>query len=91
LKDGTKRLFHKHVTERIQATEVDPDVNKEYKRQRQYLERSVEVLKRNLANDSKARKNDNMRIMQENVVLIKEINKMRREIKLLNQVNLTWF
>ena len=78
------------MTERIQATEVDPDVNKEYKRQRQYLERSVEVLKRNLANDSKARKNDNMRVMQENVVLIKEINKMRREIKLLNQVGLVF-
>ena len=39
-----------------------------------------------LARDMKARKNDNMRVMQENVALIKEINKMRREIKLMHQV-----
>jgi hypothetical protein len=34
----------------------------------------------------RARKNDNMRIMQENVSLIKEINNMRREIKQMHQV-----
>lgn len=86
LKDGTKNLYQKHVTERIEAAEVDPDVSKEYKRQRQYLERSVDVLKRKLNRDMKARRNDNMRVMQENVALIKEINKMRREIKLMHQV-----
>mmetsp|Transcript_46078 Transcript_46078/g.90833 ORF Transcript_46078/g.90833 Transcript_46078/m.90833 type:complete len:1198 (-) Transcript_46078:74-3667(-) len=86
LKEGTKALYHNHVTERIQAAEVDPDVSKEYKRQRQYLERSVDVLKKKLTRDMKARKNDNMRVMQENVALIKEINKMRREIKLMHQV-----
>lgn len=86
LKEGTKALYYTHVTERIQAAEVNPDVSKEYKRQRQYLERSVDVLKRKLGRDMKARKNDNMRVMQENVALIKEINKMRREIKLMHQV-----
>lgn len=86
LKEAVRKLYHFHVTERIQAAEVDPDVAKEYKRQRQYLERSVDVLKRKLTRDMKARKNDNMRVMQENVALIKEINKMRREIKLIHQV-----
>jgi chromosome segregation ATPase len=86
LKEGTKALYYTHVTERIQAAEVNPDVSKEYKRQRQYLERSVDVLKRKLGRDMKARKSDNMRVMQENVALIKEINKMRREIKLMHQV-----
>jgi chromosome segregation ATPase len=86
LRSGTKALYETHVTERIQAEEVDPSVSKEYNRQKQYLERSVDVLKHKLSKDMKARRNDNMRVMQENVALIKDINKMRREIKLLHQM-----
>lgn len=86
LKEGTKNLYSTHVTEKIQAVEVDPDIQKEYKRQRQYLDRSVGVLKRKLSRDMKARRNDNMRVMQENVALIKEINRMRREIKMMHQL-----
>ena len=46
LKDGTKHLYSTHVKEKIQAVEVNPDIQKEYGRQRQYLDRSVGVLKR---------------------------------------------
>lgn len=87
LKEEMKQLYYSHMANTtIQAAEVNPDVSKEYKRQRQYLERSVDVLKRKSGRDMKARKQDNMRVMQENVALIKEINKLRREIKLMNQV-----
>jgi len=86
LKDAVQRVYQCHVTEKIHAAEVDPDVAKEYRRQKAYLEKSVDVLKKKLSRDIAARKNDNMRLMQENVALIKEINKLRREIKLMHQV-----
>lgn len=86
LKDAVKRCYQTHVTEKIQATEIDPDVSKEYKRQKAYLDKSVDVLKKKLSRDLLSRRNDNMRLMQENVALIKEINKLRREIKLMQQV-----
>ncbi len=34
LKEAVKQLYQTHVTEKIQAAEVDPDVAKEYQRQR---------------------------------------------------------
>lgn len=86
LKAGFKALYTDHVNVQIQAGAVDHAVSKEYKRQRQYLERSVGVLKSKLSRDTKARRNDNMRVMQENVALIKEINDLRGEIKLIRQV-----
>lgn len=86
LKDAVKKCYQTHVTEKIQAAEVDPDVSKEYKRQKAYLDKSVDVLKKKLSRDLLSRRNDNMRLMQENVALIKEINKLRREIKLMHQV-----
>ena len=61
--------------------EVEENVQQEYARQRDYLERGVDVLKRKLARDSELHRSDNLRIMQENVALIKEINELRRELK----------
>merc|ERR1712151_767102 len=61
----------------------DTDMQKEYNRQRDYLEKSVDSLKRKLEKDSQAHRIDNMRIMQENVSLIREINDLRREINAL--------
>jgi cilia- and flagella-associated protein 57 len=49
--------------------------------QRKYLEKSVAMLKKNLAKDDEIHKQDNIRIMRENVELIKEINKLRKQIK----------
>jgi WD40 repeat protein len=86
LKTGVKALYVEHVDVQVQTAEVDHDVNAEYRRQRQFLERSVHVLKRKLTRDGKARRSDNMRVMQENVALIKEINELRGEIKLISQV-----
>lgn len=43
-------------------------------------------LKSELSHQNQIRKADAMRLMQENVGLIKEITKMRREIKLHNQL-----
>lgn len=69
-----------------QQTEVSDgggfdDLQQEYSRQREYLERSVVGLKRKLVKDAKMQRTDYMRLMRENVVLTKEINILRREFK----------
>ena len=81
LKESVKRLYQKHVTEQIEVTELEEDIQSEYKRQRDYLEKTIESLKRKLQKDDKAHRGDLMRVMNENVSLIKEINELRREIK----------
>lgn len=53
----------------------------EYGRQRDYLEQTVESLKRKLAKDVDKARADNMRIMAEHVALVQEINELRREMK----------
>ena len=65
----------------VKSVEIDPDIYAEYISQRKYLEKSVAMLKKNLQKDSEIHKQDNLRIMRENVELIKEINKLRREIR----------
>eukprot|EP01065_Artemidia_motanka_P053301 TRINITY_DN985_c0_g2_i1.p1 TRINITY_DN985_c0_g2~~TRINITY_DN985_c0_g2_i1.p1 ORF type:complete len:1226 (+),score=563.45 TRINITY_DN985_c0_g2_i1:55-3678(+) len=84
LKEACKRLYHKHVRdENRRGPEIEEDVQKECNRQRDYLERTVESLKRKLIKDSDTHKSETTRIMNENVTLIVEINQLRREIKLL--------
>jgi hypothetical protein len=56
-------------------------VGQEYARQRQYLEKTVESLKKKLAADVETHRVEGLRVMQQNVALIKEINELRREIK----------
>ncbi|WIA18306.1 hypothetical protein OEZ85_009771 [Tetradesmus obliquus] len=57
------------------------EVNSEYTRQRNYLEKTIDSLKRKLAADSEAHRADELRIMSQNVSLIRELNELRREIK----------
>jgi len=85
LKEAVKALYTKHVLTPPQGAQVDQDIQKEYNRQRDYLEKTVDSLKRKLSKDMDLHKTDSMRIMQENVSLIKEINELRREIKGLKQ------
>ncbi len=65
-----------------ETASVDADIQKEYARQREHLERSVASLRKKLAKDTEIHRADNVRIMQENVSLIKEINDLRRELKI---------
>jgi len=83
LKESIKALYQKHVQEDItESASVDADIQKEYARQREHLERSVASLRKKLAKDSEIHRADNVRIMQENVSLIKEINDLRKELKI---------
>ena len=81
LKESVKQLYAKHVMADTDAGDLEEDIQWEYNRQREYLEKTVDNLKRKLTKDMELHRTDNMRIMQENVALIKEINELRREIK----------
>merc|ERR1719410_923241 len=80
LKESVANLYRKHVQLNVDKLDLDTDMQAEYNRQRDYLEKSVDSLKRKLEKDSQAHRIDNMRIMQENVTLITEINHLRREL-----------
>merc|ERR1719387_258167 len=82
-KESVVALYWKYVQTGVKKLDLDTDMQKEYNRQRDYLEKSVDSLKRKLEKDSQVHRIDNMRIMQENVSLIREINDLRREINAL--------
>uniref|UniRef100_A0A3Q0KGU0 WD-repeat protein, putative n=1 Tax=Schistosoma mansoni TaxID=6183 RepID=A0A3Q0KGU0_SCHMA len=83
LKAGILALYKKHIHEdmAVDAT-ADADIQKEFFRQREHLERSVAGLRQKLARDSEMHRSDYVRIMQENVTLIQEIDNLRSELKL---------
>merc|ERR1712228_464469 len=85
LKDSVGSLYKKYVPNGVKKQELDPDIQREYGRQREYLEKSVDSLKKKLLKDSDVHRSDNMRILQENVGLIREINDLRREIEYLKR------
>merc|ERR1712151_1361657 len=85
LRDSVTGLYKKYVPNGIKKQELDSDIQREYNRQRDYLEKSVESLKRKLLKDSDVHRSDNTRILQENVALIREINDLRREIDYLKK------
>ncbi|XP_071011263.1 cilia- and flagella-associated protein 57-like [Oncorhynchus clarkii lewisi] len=62
---------------------VDAEVQREYARHREHLERNVASLKRKLAKDGVVHHADNVKIMQENATLIREINDLRKELRLV--------
>jgi chromosome segregation ATPase len=85
LKDGIKNLYQRHVTSELKnlIKGSAEDVHKDYQRQRKYLERSIEGLMTKSKREATSSKADAQRIMQENIVLTKEINQLRREIHVL--------
>ncbi|KAA3681504.1 uncharacterized protein DEA37_0008655 [Paragonimus westermani] len=83
LKSSIVALYKKHIHEDLAGdATVDADIQKEFARQREHLERSVCGLRKKLAKDSELHRIGYVRIMQENVTLIGEINNLRRELKL---------
>eukprot|EP00003_Mantamonas_plastica_P007526 TRINITY_DN1634_c0_g1_i5.p1 TRINITY_DN1634_c0_g1~~TRINITY_DN1634_c0_g1_i5.p1 ORF type:complete len:1021 (+),score=468.18 TRINITY_DN1634_c0_g1_i5:488-3550(+) len=85
LKKSVLHLNKLFKGDNVDSGGLDADIQKEYNRQRAYLEKSVAQLKAKLKRDSDMHKKDNQRIMQENVALIKEINNLRRELKQMKQ------
>ena len=73
-------MYHKYCKDNFKAEEsIDLDIKQEFARQREYLERTVASLQSKFHKDSGVHRSDNIRIMQENVSLIKDINTLRRD------------
>ena len=77
LKESILNVYQRFVRSDARPQEVDTDIHKEYEQQRKYLENNVSSLKGKLEKLAKAHKQDNYRIMKENVDLISEINQLR--------------
>jgi len=85
LKESVSNLYKKYVPNGIKKQELDSDIQREYIRQRDYLQKSVESLKRKLVKDKEVHRQDNNRVLLENVQLIREINDLRKEIDFLKK------
>ncbi|KAL6068558.1 hypothetical protein STEG23_000961 [Scotinomys teguina] len=84
LKEKIRSLFEKYVqrADMVEIAGLNTDLQQEYARQREHLERNLATLKKKVVKESELHRTDYVRIMQENVSLIKEINELRRELKL---------
>ncbi|CAH8666313.1 unnamed protein product [Dicrocoelium dendriticum] len=89
LKSNVVALYKKHIHEDMSVqnsqtgeASVDSDIQKEFARQREHLERSIAGLRKKLAKDTELHHLGYVRVMQENVSLIAEINSLRQELKL---------
>lgn len=85
LKESVKTLYNKHFVEGTQREQVSEDIQKEYKRQREYLEKTVESLKHKLQKDEEMHRQENSKSVEENSQLLTEINELRRENKALRE------
>eukprot|EP00747_Dinoflagellata_sp_TGD_P106608 gnl/TRDRNA2_/TRDRNA2_169896_c2_seq1.p1 gnl/TRDRNA2_/TRDRNA2_169896_c2~~gnl/TRDRNA2_/TRDRNA2_169896_c2_seq1.p1 ORF type:complete len:1270 (+),score=343.39 gnl/TRDRNA2_/TRDRNA2_169896_c2_seq1:135-3944(+) len=79
-RESVLSFYKKYCPNGVKKQELHPDIQREYNRQRDYLEKSVESLKKKLDKDSEVHRQDNMRVLEENVSLIREIGELRREM-----------
>ena len=85
LRDALAALHRQHVQRELPKHELDVNVQHEYHRHREYLERSLLALKDQFSGDVAVHRAENMRVMQDNMALIREINKQREDNKALKQ------
>ncbi|XP_071666051.1 cilia- and flagella-associated protein 57 isoform X3 [Patagioenas fasciata] len=83
LKDGIRGLYTKYVQQpdEVETEAAEIDMQQEYMRQREYLERNLAALKKKVVKDRETHQAAYVHIIQENVSLIKEINNLRQELK----------
>ena len=79
-------MYQKYCKDNFRGEEfLDLDIRQEFARQREHLERTVASLQSKFHKDSELHRSDNIRIMQENVSLIKDINILRRNTNMARQ------
>ena len=59
-----KDLYQKHITAPVAPSQLEEAIQREYNRQRDYLEKTVKSLKSKLEKDMQLHRTDNLRIMQ---------------------------
>ncbi|XP_069719000.1 cilia- and flagella-associated protein 57 [Phaenicophaeus curvirostris] len=82
MKEGVRELYTKYAqqSDSVDTEVVDTDLQQEYLRHQEYLERNLEALKKKVMKDQELHQAAHIRIVQENVSLIKEINDLRQEL-----------
>lgn len=83
LKEAAKVLYEATVGDELRTNDVSREIEEENKKQREYLERAVANLKRKAAKDAESNKEQSRRILQDNITLMKEVNELRRNNKVL--------
>jgi WD40 repeat protein len=85
LRVAVDKLYAKHIasTEGVRVIELPESMKSEYERQKNYLDKTVESLRRKLVHNSDQHRVNLTQTMSENVTLIQEIAELRREIKAL--------
>eukprot|EP01062_Namystynia_karyoxenos_P016092 TRINITY_DN15868_c0_g1_i1.p1 TRINITY_DN15868_c0_g1~~TRINITY_DN15868_c0_g1_i1.p1 ORF type:complete len:1211 (+),score=554.97 TRINITY_DN15868_c0_g1_i1:104-3736(+) len=77
-------LYRKYVKLLVsRGPQIDEGLQTEYTRQREFLEKTADSLKRKLIKDAETHNSESNRVMNENVQLIREINELRKEIKVI--------
>merc|ERR1712147_224142 len=81
-RDSEKSNSNKDSDSKIDTSSNEEKAQSLMMRQREHLERSLASLREKMNKDNQVQRNDHIRIMQENVHLIAEINELRKELKL---------
>ncbi|KAL3318606.1 Cilia- and flagella-associated protein 57 [Cichlidogyrus casuarinus] len=82
LRSAVVAIYKKYIQDDKGAdASNDADIQKEFTRQRDHLERSVAGLRKKLARDNEIHRHDYVRIMQQNVTLLTEINDLRKDLR----------
>ena len=85
LKSRVVHLYRVYVQEQIASTAGGGAANeeagpqKQYNRDREQMERSIDALRKSLKTDAQMHKRDLSKMMRENVMLTKEMNNLRKE------------
>jgi len=79
LKKGIIRLYRTWVLEEKQFSRGQTDSLNKYASERKTLENNVKTLEEKLDNDTKKHRDAKLRVLNENVILIKEINTLLLE------------
>ncbi|XP_030630638.1 cilia- and flagella-associated protein 57 [Chanos chanos] len=83
LKDCLHKLYEHYVQESdvVEVAGMGADVQEEQIRQREHLERTVASLKKRLAKDVEVHHANKIKLIKENVILIKELNDLRDQLR----------
>lgn len=90
LKEISKALFDKYASAKpprisplALSTKTATDEVREYNRERDYLERNLAGLKHKVTKDAENSRSDRSRIISEHIILVKEVNELRKEARVL--------
>lgn len=83
LVEGIAEVFHTHVTKRggKRCAALEAELQQEFATHGEFLSKTVESLKRKVAQDQEAHKTEIGDVIVENLQLIKEIHELRKEIR----------